>query len=347
MENDSGTMDTGVTDQQTGDDGQQGFDLDTASNQLAADMFPESKSIAEDTDDTGVDDAMGEQPEKEAATDDVGAEDQAAESTVQDVAPPASWPKEMHEHWSKTPKEVRDYWAVREQQMYDGLEQYKENAAIGRPIKDVVAPYMPMLTARGMDVPTAVAGLLNAQYQLENNPKQAVANIAKAFGVNLAELVDPSAQEQQDVDPVVKRLQDQVNAIQNSYIEAEEQRKSEIRSKIESEVSEFKKANSYFDEVADDMIPFLKAGKTLQEAYDKAVWANPVTRAKESAKLQQEHEADSKRKALEAAEAAKKAAAANIRSRDTRRAPTEPNRATMRNLEAVMRESMKELKAAH
>lgn len=347
MENDSGTMDTGVTDQQTGDDGQQGFDLDTASNQLAADMFPESKSIAENTDDTGVDDAMGEQPEKETTTDDVGAAEQTAESVVQDVAPPASWPKEMHEHWSKTPKEVRDYWAVREQQMYDGLEQYKENAAIGRPIKDVVAPYMPMLTARGMDVPTAVAGLLNAQYQLENNPKQAVANIAKAFGVNLAELVDPSAQEQQEVDPVVKQLQDKISGLENVFKSASEAQMAETRKQTSSEVNAFAQANPYFDEVADDMIPFLKAGKTLQEAYDKAVWANPVTRAKESAKLQQEHEVESKRKALEAAEAAKKAAAANIRSRDTRRAPTEPNRATMRNLEAVMRESMKELKAAH
>ena len=337
MENDSG-MDTGVTDQQTGSDGQD-FDLDGASNQLAADMFPdrEQESTAHE-DETGVDAAMTETPSQETT-------EQAP--AAEEIEPaPQSWPKEMHEHWAKTPKEVRDYWATREKQMYDGLEQYKENAAIGRPIRDVIAPYMPMLNARGMDVPTAVAGLLNAQYQLENNPKQAIANIAQAFGVNLAEIAG-SAQQQEQVDPQIKSLQDQLAAIQNTFKSASEAQMAETRQKTQSEVSAFAETHPYFDEVADDMIPFLKAGKSLEEAYNKAVWANDVTRAKESAKLQQEQQAESKRKALEAAEAAKKAAAANIRSRDTRRAPTEPNRATMRNLDAVMRESMNELKTAH
>ena len=36
------------------------------------------------------------------------------------------------------------------------------------------------------------------------------------------------------------------------------------------------KAHPYFDEVADDIIALLKTGASLQEAYDKAVWANPV-----------------------------------------------------------------------
>lgn len=339
MSEDSG-MDTGVTDQQTGDNGQTGFDLDSASDQLAADMFPDAERREEPSDDTGIDNAMQE--------DATSTEEQAStEQVAEEIEPaPASWPKEMHDHWAKTPKEVRDYWATREKQMYDGLEQYKENAAIGRPIRDVVAPYMPMLNARGMDVPTAVAGLLNAQYQLENNPKQAIVNIAKAFGVDLAEIAGQPG-ETQKIDPQIKALQDQIAAINNTFRNASEQQLNETRQKTQSEVSEFAEKNQYFDEVADDMIPFLKAGKSLQEAYDKAVWANPVTRAKESAKLQQEQQAESQRKALEAAEAAKKAAAANIRSRDTRRAPTEPNRATMRNLDAVMRESMKELKTAH
>ena len=207
MENDSG-IDTGVTDQQTGSDGKD-FDLDGASNQLAADMFPDrEQEPATPEDETGVDAAMTETTAQESTE-----QTQAAE----EIEPaPQSWPKEMHEHWSKTPKEVRDYWATREKQMYDGLEQYKENAAIGRPIRDVVAPYMPMLNARGMDVPTAVAGLLNAQYQLENNPKQAIANIAQAFGVNLAEIAG-SAQQQEQVDPQIKSLQDQLAAIQNTF----------------------------------------------------------------------------------------------------------------------------------
>ena len=45
-------------------------------------------------------------------------------------------------------------------------------------------------------------------------------------------------------------------------------------------------AHPYFDDVANDITALLRGGgaKDLADAYDKAVWANPVTRAKEQAR---------------------------------------------------------------
>jgi len=45
-------------------------------------------------------------------------------------------------------------------------------------------------------------------------------------------------------------------------------------------------AHPFFDEVADDIVAFVRAGDSLSKAYEKAVWANPVTREKEIARQQ-------------------------------------------------------------
>lgn len=320
----------------------QEYDFDSASDQLASDMFPESNREPESTES----EAIVDQPadvEQETAT------ETTPEQTEEIEPAPKTWPTEMHEHWAKTPKEVRDYWAVREKQMLDGLEQYKEHAGFGKQMRDAVTPYAAMIQAQGVDAAGAVKALLGAHYKLSVSPPtqkaQYFAQLAQQYGIDIGSM-HQGQEEQQQADPVVRQLQDQLHELQQ-HIQGQTQSALQSEQKrIASEVNAFASdaAHPYFDDVADDMIPFLNAGVSLQDAYEKAVWANPMTRAKEQARVLQDQQAESKRKAQEAAEAAKKATSTNIRSRDTRRTPTEPNRATMRDLDSVMRESMRELK---
>ena len=57
----------------------------------------------------------------------------------------------------------------------------------------------------------------------------------------------------------------------------------EERARIEIEVNAFAAdpEHPYFDELSDEIVAILKTGASLAEAYEKAVWANPVTREKE------------------------------------------------------------------
>jgi hypothetical protein len=84
----------------------------------------------------------------------------------------------------------------------------------------------------------------------------------------------------------------------------------------------------------------------LEDAYEKAVWANPVTRQKEMSRVQTEQQAALKAKAIAEAEAKKKAASTTIRNRDSQRTPTGP-RATMNGLDSALRETMREIKSRH
>ena len=84
----------------------------------------------------------------------------------------------------------------------------------------------------------------------------------------------------------------------------------------------FASEHKLFDEVSNDIVPFINAGLTLEEAYEKAIWSNPITRQQEIDRLEKEKVeklAGEKQKKIEAA---KKAKATNVKSRDTSETPT-------------------------
>lgn len=329
--------------QDAGDTG--GFDIDQASNDLAGDLFPESTREASDEITEPADTESATEPPKDGV-----AADDAAKADVTAKPVPKTWPKEMGEHWAKTPKEVQDYWDVREKQMLDGLEQYKGDAVYGKSMRDAITPYMALIQAQGIDAPRAVQTLLNAHYKLSVSPPSQKAQyldyIAKQYGIDQSLRQQPQGG-QQVADPRYRQLQDELHQLKQVIHSGSEQQLNAERTRISQEVNTFASdpAHPYFDEVADDIIVMLKAGLPLQDAYDRAVWANPVTRAKETARIQTETKAESDKKAREQAEAAKKAASTNIRNRDTRRSPTEQPKGTMRDLDGAMREAMREIKS--
>ena len=83
--------------------------------------------------------------------------------------------------------------------------------------------------------------------------------------------------------------------------------------------------------MADEIAIQIKAGKGLQDAYDTALFANPVTRAKEIARIQTENNAKLREKKRLEAEKAIKATSSNVRTIDTTRTPTEKKGALFSN----------------
>jgi hypothetical protein len=98
----------------------------------------------------------------------------------------------------------------------------------------------------------------------------------------------------------------------------------------------------YFDECHEDIVAYINAGHTLEKAYEKAVYANPVTRAKELARLQTESAAALRAKAKKEAEDARNGRSTNVNSKDTRRAPTAPRTGKW---EDGMEDILKDIKA--
>lgn len=310
-----------------------GYDVETASSDLASDLFPGSKS--EPADDEPADEQTAAEPE--------------AKPEVSTRSAPSAWAKEMHEHYAKLDPAVQDYIDEREKSMFTGIAQYKEFNEFGKQMSQAIAPYRDLIQREGIDAPRAVQALMNAHKMLRESPaeqkQQYFMQLARDYGVDLGQQQD----EQQQIDPTVKALMNKVSNLEGSINQSKQAEREAAYKAITSEVEAFAsdKAHPYFDEVSDDIVMLLKTGAELKDAYEKAVWANPVTRQKEISRLQTEQEKSIREKAIAEATAAKKAASTTIRNRDTTRTPTETKRATMRDLDSALRETQREINSRH
>lgn len=306
-----------------GETGDTGFDLDASMDAVAASMS-----------DSGTETQDVEAVATEQAT------AQPAEQAPVVRSAPKAWAKEQHEHWSRLDPKVQDYIELREKQMLEGLDMYKGDAGYAKQLKEVLTPYLPHLKAHGVSDIEAVSYLLNAHFGLTNGPEEQRRNLYRQLGVDLG-LVQAEAEGV--VDPALKTLQQKVNALESQRQSEARAAQQAARQKADSEINAFASdpANVHFKEVAADMLPFVNAGLTLKDAYDKAVWANPVTRQKELSRQQTEAEAKLKEKARAEAEAAQRAAGTNLRGAKTQQAPTEPQG----SMEDTMRDTLRKIRA--
>jgi len=331
-----------MPDVESADSGTQ-IDMDSAVERLGAELFPEAdqpETPEEPSERPGIEAVEKTLPELTEKT--APSQPPTPEAPVTKAAP-KSWPQEMHDHWSKMPKEAQDYWEKREKQMLDGLEQYKGEATFSKQFKESLAPYRQTLQQLGVDELTAAKALFQADHLLRYSPpdqKRAhFERLAQNYGIDLSQ----PAQALQQIDPIVQGLQQKLSSIEQQMTARQQMELNAARATVTKELDAFiaDPAHNLFDDCADDIARFVSQGLSLQDAYDKAVWANPVTREKQvQSRLQTEAEKAKERARLDALPK-KKAAGVNVRQREMQRSPTEP----LGSMEDTMRETLAKLKA--
>lgn len=238
------------------------------------------------------------------------AKEEAAEQlAVQQYKVPNSWSAPVKEKFSILPPEVQAEIARREEEVEKGFTRLDEERNFGKALKEVITPYMPIITAEGGTPAAAVRDLLNTAYQLRTGtPQQKAAlvqQIAQQYGVDLGTL---RPGEQTYVDPHVMTLQQKIDALERERATEKQLQVQQEQSKVLNEIQAFAAdpKNVHFEQVRAHMASLLNSGaaKDLQEAYEQAIWANPEVRSKLMS--QQQVETEVKRK--QELEAKKKAA---------------------------------------
>jgi len=317
-----------------------GIDMDSALDTMSNDLFPKSESEEAEYEE----DEPAEISEDEPGELEINEEE--APEPIAAKTPPQSWKKDMHEKFSALEPEVQDYIELRESQMREGLELNKEDSTLGRTMRDALQPYKPMLDnikqQNGAETPQVLQFMLNAHHRLSSGTPEAkqaaFQQMAQEYGVTLV-----PAKEGQEVDPVVQNMQNELNSMKN-YIKTNEEKAHEAEvSKVSKNITTFAEdpAHPYFDEVSDQIVAFINTGDDLEEAYEKAVWANPVTRQKELERVQQDKAAKESEKSQREVAKAKKASKSNVRGRNTKKAPTAP----AGTMEDTMKETFKEIQS--
>ena len=236
---------------------------------------------------------------------------------------PQSWAKEMRDQWGTLPPKVQGYLITREKQLLEGFNQF-------RPVQEAIAPHADYLRQINASPQQAVSLLLNAQRRLTEGSIESRKAAYQELGRNL-QLIDSTqvqpngqAQETAPIDPNVSALQQELASIKQAMMAEREREIDTIRSQNMKTVEAFAAdpAHPHFDEVAGEIPAFINMGKSLQEAYEMAVWANPITRAKQQAEALTAHEAKLKENARLSALPKRQAARVNVRSSGDQREPT-------------------------
>lgn len=304
-----------------GSAGEGGLDLSAAGDSISADLFGTSgdDDNGGNADDVNLDDNGGTDAGAAAATPPATGAPSPTEAAPAPAAnalqPPKTWRPEAAAKFATLPPEVQQEVLKREEDIFKGLESYKADASIGKTLKGIMQPYMQVFQAQGVDPMQQVSGLMRAHVALATGTpeqkQQFFQHLAKEYGVDL----DVEAPY---VDPQVAGLQKQLADLQSRLNGREQQEANDARSKLQAEIDTFASdpAHQYFDEVANDIAGLLRSGaaKDLKDAYDKAIWANPITRAKEQARLTADAETKAKAEAAERAKQARKATGANVKS---------------------------------
>lgn len=189
---------------------------------------------------------------------------------------------------------------------------------------EIIGPHLDRWRLNGLDEYSGVQALIAAQNILERNPVEGLAHIARSYGVDLRALAgqalsQPTAAAPQGqpampelqayLQPLVQQVQAQQQQLQQWQQQAEQQKLSEATAEVNAFMSDPK--NLYFENVRQDVARLLDTGaaQTLQEAYDRAIWASPEIRPLLLAEQAKAQQADVQQKATQQA-ARQKAVAA-------------------------------------
>lgn len=211
-------------------------------------------------------------------------------STAAD-APPVTWAADAKGEWATLSPAIKAAVLKREVEMSSGGRQWSEEK---RHYEAIVAPVRQAASRRGISEAEGIQRLMAAQDRLDRDPVAAIQWLAQAYGVPLTVNGTPSnGQPTADVSsriespPPRAQADPRIDAIW-SHMQAQEQRETEMTvQKVTSFAAD--PAHPYFDALNSEimaLLPVLKSSnptatpdQLLQDAYDRAVWANPETRA--------------------------------------------------------------------
>jgi hypothetical protein len=269
----------------------------------------------------------------EATTNDQNVPDaEKTEPAAPAIDPPVSWSREMREKWTALPPEAQQYIAQRESESHSQISRLGQQVKAFEPVAKTLEQYRPTFERNGMDYASGIDALLAAQAMLDVNPRAAILEIARTYGVDLgAEPTQSEAgptRETLAMQAKIAELERQIAETRTDVVSTKQREAEQRQAALQSEVEAFAKANPYFNEVEADiaeLIPVIRAREPglserqiLQKAYDKAIRVNDGTFAKIEADRKAKEAAEAKKKADEA----KKVSSMNVKTGVTAR-PTE------------------------
>lgn len=195
------------------------------------------------------------------------------------IRPPASWTPKAKALFASLDPVIQQEVLKREGESYKAIEDRGRQLKRYEPLEELLAPHRQKWQVAGIDETTALRQLLAASDWLERNPQEALAHLARQYGVNL-----PGQQQAQPHPTQAPAIQQasEYQTLQRELAALKAQMEEASKAPLLAEIEAFSKdpANLYFENVRDDMAVLLENGRaeSLKDAYEMACYMNPDIR---------------------------------------------------------------------
>ena len=288
--------------EEPGDDTIENNATELSLNEELANAFDELKPSEDETDLNAASDESGEsdvdaQASETLDTDDSTSSDSNAESEEQDedsaIKLPQGWKQEHSDTWEKLDLEIQEIVLNREKERDAHLtKKTQEIVDINRAIE----PYREQISLSNFSEAKLIEKLFAAQSYLSKDPVNALKWIANDYGVDLAQLTGQADENDDDLDPDIKRLNQEVTELRQSHQQNLQTQQTQANESVLTEIDKFSTAKDdsgqllhpHFEKLQGLMfaqIPISKQkGLTthqdiLKDAYESACWADPDIRS--------------------------------------------------------------------
>jgi predicted transcriptional regulator len=227
---------------------------------------------------------------------------EAAEETPEEkppaIDPPHSWTPDAKKDWPLLPAHIQAEIVKRENDTHKMFTSRDGDLRLGKDMKEVLEPYMPVFRETGVEPKALVHELLGTVNTLRNGTEEqkimVLRNIADGYEVDLQKVLGYQNNPLNALYGELNSLKQQVNP-QNIIKQLQDQQET---ARIQSEYEAFaeNKANVHLEKAKPYMAALFEAGlaKSFQEAYDAACNANPEIRSTMQASLKTEDAAKRK-----------------------------------------------------
>lgn len=194
------------------------------------------------------------------------------------IAPPNEWKGAAKVRWEKLPKDVQ-------QAIVEDYSRYSSASQKFSGLDQVIEPRRAALSAQYGSVEGAIDQLFKLSDYASRHPEEFIQWFAQQRGLNLQKPAQPGPDGQQTQNPFEQHLSSALQEINVLKQEVAGLRQGIDRVQTEPVVNQIESfasdpAHPYFQDVRLDMAALMQSGraKTLQDAYDMSIWANPVIR---------------------------------------------------------------------
>lgn len=258
--------------------GKEGDEIDNTSvidalepkDEEVVDNVPEAaKPEGEDTTPTDAPPTKAETKEPAA-----GAE---PEGTWDPEKAPTSWSPKIREKWASLDPEVRKEIVRREEANVVGVRKLQEEFQPIRQFAENLGPFIQEARQLGADPGQYMHNVMTAERNLRSqDPNQkfnALLDIADTYGIPIRQYL--GVEKQAPAAPAIPP------ALQQELASMRQWRESQEQQTLIQQIDTFRKDKEFFDDVRDRMADLMDSGaaKTLEEAYETAIWANPEIRS--------------------------------------------------------------------